>query len=272
MAKNYKRRASNIFFDTSADSESLKDDPDCVACNQKFDKNGGFCVLKLFCKFCLKGVCENCSQDRITYEKIGPDHWACKDCYLIYKKSQEIKDSQALYNEKLEELKMLQQKFQKTSENYEKNSKTQKIQELIAEYDREQQEYDQEIQNVKSEIQIFRSKMLENEKNLKKITKLKKENSEMQEKLKNIQNTKFLSETLQNEIRSKRLELEEILDSKQQYTKTINTMPIKHVDTYILELEMQKKTIIELEDELKAGLKHLEVHGTRKDCKCCGLL
>ena len=105
-----------------------------------------------------------------------------------------------------------------------------------------------------------------------KITKLKKENSEMQEKLKNIQNTKFLSETLQNEIRSKRLELEEILDSKQQYTKTINTMPIKHVDTYILELEMQKKTIIELEDELKAGLKHLEVHGTRKDCKCCGLL
>ena len=58
------------------DKNAYHQDKNCVICNSKFGNIGITITKKYFCKFCYRGVCEKCSENRVNNNR------CCKKCFL----------------------------------------------------------------------------------------------------------------------------------------------------------------------------------------------
>ena len=96
-------------------------DKNCIVCNCKFGNIGFTISKKYYCKFCFRGVCENCSEHRIDKNR------CCNKCFSLNSNkessrtlSDEIDTStenlEQSYNDKIPEIDSEIEKLKKTIE------------------------------------------------------------------------------------------------------------------------------------------------------------
>ncbi|CAG9326517.1 unnamed protein product [Blepharisma stoltei] len=72
--------------DPSINTQAWKDDTNCIVCHCKFGK-GINQASKYFCKFCFRGVCANCSENRFPIVGLKDPQRCCDNCYENQSKS-----------------------------------------------------------------------------------------------------------------------------------------------------------------------------------------
>jgi DNA repair exonuclease SbcCD ATPase subunit len=272
MSRRVNRRASDIILDTAIDSDSWKKDKNCVSCNKNFEKNGLSHALKFLCKFCLKGVCPDCSENRLTHLRLGPNQRACNLCYLIHKPLEVPQDLSIIYQEKSQELDILKLKLEKISQIHQKEQDfIKEIQNSIETYNQQQIQLDIELNELNTQIQNTSNK-LKTHQVLPQLQSLIKKNSDLEKKIEEVTEKQNKAKKIQMDIEAKENELQSTIKIREMYVDLISKSPVQDISPLELALEMQIKTNKELEDELTKTSKYFNITEEQPQKRCCSFI
>ena len=211
MSRNIYRRASEIIIDSSIDSETWKNDSNCIACSKKFDKSGLSHSMKFFCKFCYRGVCGSCSEKRIPHKTLGPNQRACSLCYLIHKPQDEELSPKELYEEKCQELKILKEKLEEIRMIHYKHFDTgdEELRKSIEELIVLEFTLGGELEEIERNIEGLKEEVIKDTGLYEETDKILRENNEIQRQIEEIEKEKQMTEGKYDEGNAKNSDLED---------------------------------------------------------------